>query len=493
MPATSPIVLEYSGPDTNGVATVIPVSALSSAVGTAGTLSVGNNSALGSGPVVLSNGVLNAVSNVAFTNPFSFSGGPLPVILTGSAINFNSPSSLTGNTALSVNNTTTFNSDLAGTSSLSLTNQPVVAGANTFTGAAGNLVVAAPLSLSGSVTVGAGTLTLNGNGDLPNIAATTATQTISMTKVASGNFTLTYNGLTTAAITYSTTPATTAAAILAALQAAPVNLANVNVTALGTSGANNQYFTVTFTGPLANTPQPLMTITNSALVASANVVRLSVAQATIGSAALTINTGGTVTEDNTGTNVVNRINTTATVALGGGSLNVLGSSTAASSQTFGCSHDGGQRQLHPHDDQRHRTERRADVCQLYTHRRRHRQLRGRSGPDPRHGQQPDRLHEHTDANQLRPYWRDDDRCNLDRWREHQRLQPGQLRGQWRHRLDDLRDPAHVGQLVHRQLHCHILDCPQQGEAVNSLLIIGSSDHRQRFRSDGGYRHGGRQR
>src|SRR5262249_51460971 len=39
-------ILSYTGPDTNGVATVIPAGALSLAAGTAGTLSVSNNNSL---------------------------------------------------------------------------------------------------------------------------------------------------------------------------------------------------------------------------------------------------------------------------------------------------------------------------------------------------------------------------------------------------------------------------------------------------------------
>src|SRR5207248_2716165 len=93
-------VLDYAGPDTNGVAVVVPSSALSTGTGTAGTLSVGGSSSLGSGPVFLANGVLNATTAVNIGNAVALTGGPLPVVLAGSAVNFNGANFLTGNTAL---------------------------------------------------------------------------------------------------------------------------------------------------------------------------------------------------------------------------------------------------------------------------------------------------------------------------------------------------------------------------------------------------------
>ena len=250
-------VIEYAGPDTNGVTTVIPTSAFASAAGTAGTLTVGTGTSLGAGFVSLSNGVLSASNGVTIANTVTLAGGPLPVVLAGSAITFSSPTTLGGNVALSVNNTTTLTNDLAGTSSLTLTNQPVVVGGTTYTGASGNLVISGtPVSTSAAVTVGAGTLTVSGNGALPNIAAVNAVQTIAITKVASGTFQLTFNGQTTAPITYTNTaPGTaTAAAIQSALQLLPAIGANVIVTALPTSTGATQYFTVTFIGAWAVRP-----------------------------------------------------------------------------------------------------------------------------------------------------------------------------------------------------------------------------------------------
>src|SRR5439155_19279344 len=206
--------------------------------------------------------------------PLSLTGGPLPLALVGSAITIANPAALTGNVALSVNNTTTFNGDLAGTSGLTLTSQPVVAGTATYTGG-GNLVFTAPVTYSGPTNISAGTLTLSGDGSLPQTGNTNAVQTLSLIKAASGTFTMTFNGQTTGAITYSTTAGpsstsgTTAANILAALAALTnIGTGNVAVTAVASSAANNQLFLVTFQGTLAGLPQSVMSINTSALVAS---------------------------------------------------------------------------------------------------------------------------------------------------------------------------------------------------------------------------------
>src|SRR5581483_7782638 len=136
---------------------------------------------LGLGPVSLADGVLQAVNNVTLANTLTLAGGPVPVVLAGSNMTIANPAVLGGNVNLSVNNTTTFNADLAtspfivpfgttGTSSLTLTNQAVVTGSATYTGAGGNLVIATPVSYSGTTAVNAGTLTLSGNGALAQTA-----------------------------------------------------------------------------------------------------------------------------------------------------------------------------------------------------------------------------------------------------------------------------------------------------------------------------------
>src|SRR5262249_22183387 len=157
----------------------------------AGSLQVGTNSSLGTGPVALSNGVFQANNAVTLSNALTLTGGPLPLAVAGSALTVANPAALTGTATLSVNNTTTFNGDLAGRSAaagdlsgaagLTLTSQPVVAGATTYSGG-GNLVFAAPVTYSGPTTVGAGTLTLSGNGALTQTTGTNAVQAVSIIK-----------------------------------------------------------------------------------------------------------------------------------------------------------------------------------------------------------------------------------------------------------------------------------------------------------------------
>ncbi len=334
-------VFNYQGPDTNNVQVLVPMGVLSNPTGTTGTLQIGNSSSLGSGPVALSNGVFQLNNSVTLTNPVSFTGGALPLVLAGSNLTIAKPAVEGNLVTLSVNNTTTFDGDLAGTTGLTMTSEPVVAGSTTYTGTGGNLVFTAPVSYTGPTTVAAGTLTLSGNGTLAQTATTGAVQTISLQRVASGTFTLTYNGQTTAAITYTATAgaAGTASTIQSDLQALTnIGATGVIVTPIAASTVNNQYFLVQFTGALAGVPQPLMTIsTTFTSSGTAGTGFGSVSTTTPGAAGLTIDTGGTVTLDNSGINNSNRINPAATVALNGGTLNFLGNGSAASAQTLACS------------------------------------------------------------------------------------------------------------------------------------------------------------
>ncbi len=345
------IAITYQGPDTNNVAILVPPSAYANPDGTAGTLQIANNNSLGSGPVSLSNGVLQANAAVTLANTVQLAGGPLPVALAGSAITITNNALLTGNINLSVNNTTTFNADIAGTSALTLTNQPVVVGTAAPLTGTGNLVITSPVSYTGSTTVSAGTLTLSGNGALTGTASTNAVQTLffptslnntQQGNVTGGNFTLTFNGATTGAITFSPTAATTAANIQTALNTLLGNSTSVVVSAqtspiaslvVNNSSAGGIYITITFAGALAGAPQQLMTVNNVSLTGTN--IAWSIATTTVGSPALVINSGGTVTLDNTTVNNNDRINDAAVVVFNGGNLNFLGTPGAASTETLG--------------------------------------------------------------------------------------------------------------------------------------------------------------
>ena len=445
-------IVTYSGPDTNFVTVPIPASALANNLGSAGTLQITNASSLGLGPVSLSNGVLQANNAVTLTNTITLSGGPLPVVLAGSNITIANPALLGGNTALSVNNTTTFNSDLAnspliqagsfGTTGLTLTSQPVVAGATTYTGQSGNLVFTAAVNYTGPTTVSASTLTLSGNGALNETAGTNTVQTLFFPTYTTnilegddtgGTFTLTYSNGTASATTGAITlvspastagnTATTAANIQAALNSLTVGSVNIGANAIVSSGASlaasvtganelgnsvtittssalgiqvgqtvtisgvgtagyngsfviasvpssttftyfdataslgsssggfaavtgpgpttteaggGEYITITFTGVLANSPQSLLVVSPVSLTINTGTPTASTGTTVPGSAALTINSGGTITLDNTSVNNSNRINPSAAIALNGGTLNFLGNGSAASTQTLGA-------------------------------------------------------------------------------------------------------------------------------------------------------------
>ena len=140
------VLAMYQGADSAGQMIPIPAGALGTTLGTAGTLQVNSAAALGAGPIQLSNGVLQANATLNFNTPVAFTSGPLPVVLAGSAMNFNASNTLgstasfnnlnapaAGNATLAINTGTivTLNGDLGGTSGLTLTNQPVVAGGTT--------------------------------------------------------------------------------------------------------------------------------------------------------------------------------------------------------------------------------------------------------------------------------------------------------------------------------------------------------------------------
>lgn len=104
-------------------------------------------------------------------------------------------------------------------------------------------------------------------------AGTDEIQTITTSgTISSGTFTLTFEGHTTAAITWSSTNATLVSNIDAALEALP-NIGTGGVTtAVGTATSGVGTFTVTFTGNRAKQAVGLMVATSSLAGSGANVV-----------------------------------------------------------------------------------------------------------------------------------------------------------------------------------------------------------------------------
>ena len=173
-------VISYSGPDTNNSTVVVPAwgtgtgvnstnAGLVSFTPTAVTLNVANSSALGTGTLALNGGVFQAATALTINNAVTIGSTPFsPVAFAGSAITFTNTATLTNlanNTAVSVNNTTTFAGVISGSGSLTMSSTPVVAGTTTWTGG-GNLVLSNADTYSGATTINTGTLTFNGGGTL---------------------------------------------------------------------------------------------------------------------------------------------------------------------------------------------------------------------------------------------------------------------------------------------------------------------------------------
>ena len=143
--------------------------------GTLGTLVIPSGAALGGAALILNIGVLDATAPVAITNASVFDNtASNPIVLAGSAMAFNNTVALSGSGAfeVSVSNTTTINGVISGGHSFAMIGQPMVAtttsGLSTTYLGTGNLIITATMTDAGALSaqIGAGTLTLSGNGTL---------------------------------------------------------------------------------------------------------------------------------------------------------------------------------------------------------------------------------------------------------------------------------------------------------------------------------------
>lgn len=98
------------------------------------------------------------------------------------------------------------------------------------------------------------------------VNGTNAIQTLTVGAVSAGTFTCTFDGKTTAAISWNSTNATLVGNIDSALEAlATVGTGGVTVTAGTIVNGANGTITVTFTGNRAKQPVPLMTVNSTGL------------------------------------------------------------------------------------------------------------------------------------------------------------------------------------------------------------------------------------
>ncbi len=269
------------------------------------------SSSLGSGTLTLTSGVLDATGSTTLTYNNVVSIGAGPVVLAGAATTFNGTVGLTATATLLAANTTIVNGIVTGAFGLTLSGVPVVSGANTFS-PTGSVALTAANTFTGVTTVSGGTLSVSGNGTLPSAPSTTTSSNAAQTlafggTVTGGTFTLTFNGQTTSTINYSTTAATLQSNILTALTALS-NVGTNNVTVNATSATS---VLITFQNVLGDAPQSLMTASAAGLTGTGPTTTFT--STTTGVAPITVNAGGTLTLDNSGTNVLNRLNTTGIV------------------------------------------------------------------------------------------------------------------------------------------------------------------------------------
>ena len=128
-----------------------------------GTLALGNSSALGSGPLTLTDGTIKANASINLSNTIAFTNGNSTgnsyIAFTGSPISFvnSGGNTINGSANLVVNTSTTFNEPLGNGSFVG--NLNLVSGTST-------LFLQGTDTYTGNTTVGGGTLVLNGNGTL---------------------------------------------------------------------------------------------------------------------------------------------------------------------------------------------------------------------------------------------------------------------------------------------------------------------------------------
>jgi autotransporter-associated beta strand protein len=304
----------------------------------AGTLLVSNAQGLSSGPLSPGGGTVIATTPVAITNPLLLSG---TVTTSGSnPITFSGTTTLLGNGAVTANDIsgTTLAGNILesggtrtltaqGTATLTLTNPNVFSGGVTLnTGTATGLGTLTPAS---SAVLGTGALTLTA-GALQAAAPLTLTNPV------------TINNTGVTPVAFAGSPITVTGAV--SVTGGPTLLLMANTTTLGGGVAGNVALT------LSNAPVPAgsatLSSTGTLLLTSADsstsTVTINGGTLTLGGAAgalsaitgITVNTGGTFTLDNTTANNTTRVNAASPVNLTGGTFNFLGSSTAASSQTF---------------------------------------------------------------------------------------------------------------------------------------------------------------
>ena len=290
----------------------------------AGSATVANTTTTYTG----SGGTLQLNAPVTYAGPTTVASGTLDLANSGALPNTSAANQIqtiainraaSGTFFLTANN--------AATAAIGYSSQVVAIGGATESGTTVTIVTSAVNSLAVGETVTIAGITpagYNGTFTVASIVSPT-----SFTYVDASGLTA-----STVAGTETITAATEATNIQTAIRALGGNYSAVAVAALATSTANFEGFTVTF--PTTVAQQPVMTINTAGITTSSVYCLASVSTTTNASAGITLDSGGTLTVDDSVINLPSRLNTSATLSLAGGTLNLRGNSLLASNQSLGA-------------------------------------------------------------------------------------------------------------------------------------------------------------
>ena len=307
---------------------------------TGGTLLVPNAGGLSTGPLILGGGSVIATAAVTLANPLLVTASS--TLGGANALTFGGPTTLLASTTLTVNDAGgatlagaitesggPMALTVAGTGLLNLPNANVYSGGTTLSAVIGSSV--GTLAVGTNTALGTGTLTLTAGVLQANTAVTLANAVAlnsNNTPVAFTGSAITFTG----AVTQSNAPlllvrrsdhTTFAGGVSGNVS---LTLSNIPLPFVG--------------GTLTNTGNLILTSADSSsstVVINGGTLTLSGANGAFTSlSGITLNTGGTLTLDNTGVNNNNRLPTSVPVTLGGGTLNLKGNNTTSSTQSIGA-------------------------------------------------------------------------------------------------------------------------------------------------------------
>lgn len=307
-------------------------------------LSLAAGNVLGTGPLAMTGGNIVATAPLTIANQLILAGNSPTVTGSSAPVTFTGPAAVFAGSTFTANNVAGVTlsgviTDANGPQTLTFSGTQTV----TLAGANGvNAVVTSMGGAAGAGTLAVGTASALGAGTLPltaGVCQTTAGSSTIVNNVApnSNNTPVVFAG--TPATFTGTVSQTGVPLVLAAGTTTFAGAVNGNVAftlsgapvvaALTTGGTatNTPTGTLTLTG--TNSSTSTVTVNGGTLVRAGNGALAAVS-------GVTVNPGGTLTLDNTGTNSASRVNDAATVTLNGGTLTYLGNGAAAPTELLGA-------------------------------------------------------------------------------------------------------------------------------------------------------------